>query len=423
MNTSVSVPADRGLLHQPISVWVLTFACTVSYMGLGLVDPILPTIAASLDASPGQTELLFTSYLFVTAIVMLFSAWVSGRLGVKRTLVTGVATIVVFAVACSASNTVNQIIGFRAGWGLGNALFVSTALAAIVASATRSHHAIIFYEASVGLGFAIGPLAGGLLGELSWRGPFLGTAVLMFLALAAIAAFFSSAPQSKHAHSTEPDDAPAAPAAPTAPAPAVRFLDGPRGALHPTMRWLALGALFYNFAFLMMLTYSPFPVARAAHAAGREFTPIDLGLVFFGWGMALAVSSVFLAPRLAQAFGTRRMTLLCVAATGAVHVAMGLLASHLVALIVTVIVGGLVVGVVNTLLTTASMTQVDLPRPVASSAYSGVRFIGSALAPTLVGPLEHISHQAPLYGAAIAAAVATAILAATFRDQPAAAHP
>ena len=35
-------------------------------MGIGLVDPILPAIAQSLEATPTQTELLFTSYLLVT---------------------------------------------------------------------------------------------------------------------------------------------------------------------------------------------------------------------------------------------------------------------------------------------------------------------------------------------------------------------
>ncbi|WP_042379652.1 MFS transporter [Corynebacterium resistens] len=401
-----SSTAKASPLHQPLSVWVLTFACTVSYMGLGLVDPILPTIAGELHATPGQTELLFTSYLFVTAFVMLFSAWVSHKFGTKRTLVAGVAIIVVFALGCSLSGSVNEVIGFRAGWGLGNALFVSTALSAIVASATHSHHAILFYEASVGLGFAIGPLAGGLLGEASWRGPFLGTATLMFIALIAIIFKFQDPTTAREDAVAEKQS--------TA---TIRLFDGVRGAFHPSMRWLVAGAFFYNFAFIMMLTYSPFPVHHAAKEAGVEFTPIHLGLVFFGWGIALALSSVFLAPRLADSFGAKKLTLWSVAAVAVVEVCMAFSASHLALLIVLVIVGGLATGTVNTLLTTASMSSTPLPRPVASSAYSGVRFIGSALAPTLVGPLEGLSGAAPLYAAGFAAAVACAILAVGFTLQ------
>ena len=39
-------------------------------------------------------------------------------------IIRGVA--VVFAALAGASGSIGQIIGFRAGWGLGNALFVST---------------------------------------------------------------------------------------------------------------------------------------------------------------------------------------------------------------------------------------------------------------------------------------------------------
>ena len=55
-----------------------------------------------------------------------------------------------------------------------------------------------------------------------------------------------------------------------------------------------LVALFYNFGFFTLLAYTPFPLEMGAHA---------LGLVFFGWGLLLAISSVFAAPRLKRRFG------------------------------------------------------------------------------------------------------------------------
>ena len=53
---------------QPKSIWAVAFAAVVSFMGLGLVDPILPAIAHSLHASPSDVELLFTSYFAVTGL-------------------------------------------------------------------------------------------------------------------------------------------------------------------------------------------------------------------------------------------------------------------------------------------------------------------------------------------------------------------
>ena len=95
----------------------------------------------------------------------------SSRLGAKRTLITGLAIIVVFSALAGASDSIGQIVGFRAGWGLGNALFIATSLAVIVASASGGFAgAIVLYEAALGLGIAAGPLVGGLLGTVSWRG-------------------------------------------------------------------------------------------------------------------------------------------------------------------------------------------------------------------------------------------------------------
>src|SRR6185369_11607833 len=81
---------------------------------------------------------------------------------------------------------IGGIVGFRAGWGLGNALFIATSLAVIVGSASGGFAgAIILYETALGIGIAIGPLLGGELGGISWRGPFFGVSALMAIALIA----------------------------------------------------------------------------------------------------------------------------------------------------------------------------------------------------------------------------------------------
>ena len=40
--------------------------------------------------------------------------------------------------------------------------------------------AVVLYEAALGLGISFGPLLGGELGGISWRGPFFGVAVLRY---------------------------------------------------------------------------------------------------------------------------------------------------------------------------------------------------------------------------------------------------
>ncbi len=85
-----------GMFHQPKSVWVVAFASVVSFMGIGLVDPILPLLRTKLYASEAQVSLMFTSYFLVTAIFMLIAGWVSSRIGAKKTLLAGLSLIISF---------------------------------------------------------------------------------------------------------------------------------------------------------------------------------------------------------------------------------------------------------------------------------------------------------------------------------------
>lgn len=362
----MSTAHKQSLLKQPMTVWAVAFASVVAFMGIGLVDPILNSIATDLHATAVQTELLFTSYLAVTGVVMFFSSWVSSRIGAKKTLLIGLAVIVAFALACSLSGTVDLVIGFRAGWGLGNALFISTALATIVGAASGgSEAAIILYEAALGVGIAIGPLLGGLLGHLyGWRGPFAGVAILMAVAFIAIITMLRG----------------------DAEKPKPVSIGAPFRALaQPALGLLATAALFYNMGFFILLAFSPLVLS----ALGIE--TMQMGYVFFGWGLALAITSVWLAPRLLERF-RRTTVLIATFVLLAIDLAAGALAiQSSTGLIIVIVIGGLLLGIVNTTLTEAVMEATDLPRSVASSSYSGVRFLGGAVAPPLAAALAGLA--------------------------------
>lgn len=384
--------APASILHQPKAVWAIAFACTVSFMGIGLVDPILPAISRDLNATASQTMLLFTSYLFITGIAMFFTGWLSSRIGTKKTLLAGLLLIVVFSALAGASASVNQIIDFRAGWGLGNALFISTALAAIVGAASGgSKQAIVLYEAALGVGLAVGPLVGGVLGSLSWRAPFFGTATLMLLGLLAILLVYPRE---------------------TAPAPSAKqdFWAGLKSLRYAALRRLALIAFFYNFSFFILLAYSPYPLEEAAAARGLNFGAHELGYVFFGWGFALALASVLVAPKLTQRFSLKSI-LLCMFTLLLLAMAIcALFFDALSTLIIAVILAGGFQGVLNTVLTESVMEATDLPRSVASSSYSGVRFIGGAIAPLVAGPLAAATFAGAPYWLAVAALLLSLIL-------------
>lgn len=398
-----AAPTLREAFSQPRAVWAIAFAATVSFMGIGLVDPILPAISNELHASSSQSMLLFTSYLFITAIAMFFTSWFASKVGVKRTLLIGLGLVVVFAALCSMSGSVGQIIGLRAGWGLGNALFISIALSAIVgATAGPSAGAIILYETALGIGMAVGPLLGGVLGHLSWRAPFAGTAVLMAIGFLAILALLHREPRPAH----------------------VSPLASLRALRHPALRTLALTAIFYNFAFFTLLAYSPFPLEAAAAAQGREFGAMAIGGVFFGWGLGLAITSVFAAPVLTRRVGLIPTLVGALLALAVILALMALVVTSMTGLIVLIVLGGLVLGIMNTALTETVMEATDLPRGVASSAYSGVRFLGGAVAPAVAGPLAAaLGAPAPYALAAAAALLSIAMLLIGRRHLARVGHP
>ncbi|MFC4586316.1 MFS transporter [Sphaerisporangium corydalis] len=380
--------ASVSPFRQPKAVFAVAFACVVSFMGIGLVDPILPAISSELNATPSQVTLLFTSYLVVTAVAMLITGWVSSRVGAKRTLLGGLGLIVVFSALAGASPGIGSIVGFRAGWGVGNALFIATSLAVIIASASGGFAgAIILYEAALGLGIAVGPLLGGLLGNVSWRGPFFGVSALMAIAMIATAVLVRPMPL---------------------PERRIGILEPLRALRHRGLLTMSLAALCYNWAFFTVLGYAPFPMGLDA---------IRLGLVFTGWGVLVAVFAVFGAPWLQRRFGIARTLYANLALFAVTVLVIAIWTTHPAVLVVAVIVAGVFIGVNNTVTTQAVMTVSPVERPIASAAYGFVRFIGGGLAPFAAGKLvEHTNVHVPFYIGAGTLVLGIAILSTAHED-------
>ncbi|WP_329463203.1 MFS transporter [Streptomyces sp. NBC_01431] len=369
-----------GLLRQPRAVWATAGASVVAFMGIGLVDPILPSIAKGLDATPSQVSLLFTSYFLITAVAMLVTGFVSSRIGGKKTLLAGLALVVVFAALAGTSNSVGELVGFRAGWGLGNALFVSTALAVIVgAAAGGSAQAILLYESALGLGMACGPLLGAVLGDMKWRYPFFGTAALMAIGFIAISAFLKEQPR---------------------PARRTSLLDPVRALGHGGLASAAASAFFYNYAFFTVLAFTPFVL---------NMSPYKSGGVFFAWGVLLAVFSVLVAPRLQERFGSLKVLGGSLVLLAADLIVLGY-GNHTTAVAAT-IASGAFIGLNNTVYTELALGVSDAPRPVASAGYNFVRWFAAAAAPYFAPKIEEWSDiHTPFVVAAVAAVVGAVIV-------------
>ncbi|MBU5212810.1 MFS transporter [Heyndrickxia oleronia] len=378
-----ALKAHNQSAKQPLVIWVIFFATIISFMGLGLVDPILPAIAEKLHATPSQVSLLFTSYNLITGIAMLITGVVSSRIGIKWTLLIGILFIIIFSALAGSSNGIWGVVGFRGGWGLGNALFIATALSAIVGlSVGGTAKAIILYEAAIGLGISVGPLLGGELGSISWRGPFYGVSVLMIIAFLALLLKMPKVAKSKTKSSV---------------------LDPIKALKFPGLFRLGLTAFLYNIGFFTLMAYAPFVMGLDEHG---------LGYVFLGWGLCLAFTSVFVAPKIQAKFGTIKSMCTMLTLFALTLLAMGIWTDSSTAIIVAVIIAGLFLGTNNTLITTAVMEVAPVERSIASAAYSFVRFLGGGVGPWLANKLaETYTPHIPFITGAIFVLLAMLVVA------------
>jgi MFS family permease len=156
-----------------------------------------------------------------------------------------------------------------------------------------------------------------------------------------------------------------------------------------------------------MLGYAPYPMGLDA---------IQLGFVFFGWGLLVAFFSIFGAPKLQSRFGTAPSLYGALGFFAVLLLLIGLFTDNRLTLIVCVVASGIVVGINNTLTTQAVMLVSPVERPVASAAYGFVRFIGGGLAPFVAGKMvDHWNIHVPFVVGAVAVAAGILVLSTGHR--------
>jgi predicted MFS family arabinose efflux permease len=188
-----------------------------------------------------------------------------------------------------------------------------------------------------------------------------------------------------------------------APSRKLSITDPLRALGHGGLRTLAIVAVFYNFGFFTLLAYTPFPLDLSAH---------QLGLVFFGWGALLAISSVWVAPRVVRRLGLAPTMGVVLTIVAGILLVMGLGVDSKAVLIAATAISGFFIGILNMVVTEAVMVVAPVERAVASSAYSFVRFTGGAAAPFIAGKLgKHVSMGAPFFVAAAIVVTGVGVLA------------
>ncbi|MFC3885716.1 MFS transporter [Bacillus songklensis] len=373
---------DQSTKQQTRARNITVFATFLAFMGIGVVDPILPVIAHQIGATHWQVEMLFTAYIFTMAFMMIPAGLLASRFGDKRMMTIGLGIVTIFALLCGLSNTIPQLSIFRAGWGLGNSMFFATAMTLLIALTPDVHQAVGLYEAAIGLGMAGGPLVGGLLGGHSWRFPFFGTSILIFVAFLLVVMFvYEPAKMTRRK--------------------AAGFQEVGKLFSYPPFLKSALSGMFYYYGFFVVLAYAPLII---------KLSPIQLGLVFFGWGLCLAFGSAILSHKLEERYTPKQLLPISLLIF-AVFLVLLFIVDSLSLQIALVILSGLVSGLNNALYTSHIMDVSPYERSVTSGAYNFLRWLGAAVAPVLSGVIgQTISAETPFLIAGIIVLVSLALM-------------
>ncbi|MDR1721736.1 MAG: MFS transporter [Methanobrevibacter sp.] len=362
----------------PRAAWILFIACVLTITGLSLLSPVLPSIVRELHGSPMEISMLYTSYNAMMAVAMLITGAVSTRLGIKKTLMLGIVFIGIFSTIAGLSNDILSIIACRSIWGVGNALFFATGFISIILLADKaSTKAIVLYESAVGIGTALGPLIGGILGSFSWRFSLIGIGVLMIFVLILI---FVGIPNIKEKDTDEYKR----PSSLKEPFKAMK---------NRQIAVIGLGTLLYNFGFFSLIMYSPLIM---------DVSPLQLGIIFLLWGVLLALSSYFMAPVLKRKYGSIKAMRYLLFIFAILLAIMAIFTENTLIMSIAIIIAGSFVGNMNSLLSNAIMDSSPLKKSTTSASYNFIRFISCAVAPFATAMIgQYIAKNGPFIVAAI----------------------
>jgi EmrB/QacA subfamily drug resistance transporter len=158
------VVALSGGLH-PVGVFVLLAAAFLPIMDFFITNVALPSIDASLHASPAELELVIAGYGVAYAALLVLGGRLGDRYGRRRVFMAALVGFVVASAACGLAPAVSVLITARVVQGATAALLIPQVLATFhhTLDGERKARALALYGATSGIAAVVGQLVGGLL--------------------------------------------------------------------------------------------------------------------------------------------------------------------------------------------------------------------------------------------------------------------
>jgi DHA2 family methylenomycin A resistance protein-like MFS transporter len=180
MATYVSARVRAGGVSREVRCGLalagLCMGTALIVMEANVVNVAVPTIRAQLNASPAACLWAVDAYTLELAALLLPAGRLGDRIGARRAALIGLAVFGIASIACSAAPNAVLLTAARTLQGAGAALLAPAPLTLITrmyADAAARVRAVATWGTASGVGFATGPVLGGLLAStLGWRSIF-----------------------------------------------------------------------------------------------------------------------------------------------------------------------------------------------------------------------------------------------------------
>jgi MFS family permease len=387
----------------PRDIWILIASTFLVAVGFGLIAPVLPQFAQSFGVGAAAAAVVVSAFAFFRLVAAPAGGRLVARLGERPVYLTGLLLVAGSTAATGFAQSYAQLLVFRSVGGIGSTMFTVSALALIVRLAPPAIRGRVSatWAATFLIGAVLGPVAGGLLGGLGLRVPFIVYAAMLLLA-ALVVAVMIPRPTRDAEDAPKPEDALTV-----------------REAWHDSAYRAALASAFANGWANFGVRMAIVPLFATAFVSDAPWVA-GAALAVFAVGNAAGLG---LAGRLTDRWGRRPFVLGGLVITG---VATGLTgwATGLALLVVLSVVAGVGAGLLNPSQQAAVADVIGRERSggPALAAFSMAQDGGMIAGPVVAGLIVDLSGYPAAFAVTgavtLAAAVPWLVARETLSSQP-----
>lgn len=359
--------------------WLLLTTVFLVMVGFGIVMPILPFLARRFGASSLQMGMLITAWAVAQFAASPFWGLAADRIGRKPVLVVGLFGYTLAFLGMALARSYEMLLAARIVGGLISASVLPSAQAIAADLSAPEERSTVMGRmgAGFGLGFLVGPAAGGALALAGPMVPFYAAAAFSALALPLVARLVGEPPV----------DARRAAAARFGAGALVGALRSPELPLY----LMALATTWGGSSLFSMLGY--YAIDRAGG------TPADVGVMFTALGLGSVVAQGIAVGPVTRRWGEVR-TIRTGFIAGAAGFLMVALAGSVAAITAAVCMTSLAMAFLRPSLTAINSRATRLGYGTSLGMQTSFDSLGRALGPLWAGTLYSMAQSGPFLGAA-----------------------